>query len=73
MPMTKHHIGWVLVGLTLIVLAVPWFMWGGDAVVAGLPIWIWWHIGWMCLSALVFGVFTQRAWGLGIEEVRVDG
>jgi len=43
-------------------------MWRSDAVVAGLPVWIWWHVGWLILASVVFYVFTQRAWGLGIER-----
>ncbi|WP_459192297.1 DUF3311 domain-containing protein [Halosimplex sp. J119] len=66
-------IGWSAVGIVLAALAVPWFMWGGDAVAAGLPVWVWWHVGWLCLTAIVFWVFTQRAWGLGVEGVSRDG
>ncbi|MFC7194410.1 DUF3311 domain-containing protein [Halosimplex aquaticum] len=60
-------IGWSAVGVLLAALAVPWFMWGGDAVASGLPVWVWWHVGWLCLTAVVFWVFTRRAWGLGVE------
>jgi len=59
---------WVATALVLAALAVPWFMWGSDAVVAGLPVWIWWHVGWMGLTALVFGAFARRSWGLGVED-----
>lgn len=59
---------WSTVTLVVIGLAVPWFMWGSDAVVAGLPVWLWWHIGWLALASIVFYVFTRRAWGLGIEK-----
>ena len=43
-------------------------MWRSDAVVAGLPVWIWWHISWLILASVVFYVFTQRAWGLSVER-----
>ncbi|QSG09525.1 DUF3311 domain-containing protein [Halapricum desulfuricans] len=59
---------WGVVAFTLIALAVPWFMWRSGTVVAGLPIWIWWHVGWLALASVVFYVFTQRAWGLGVER-----
>lgn len=59
---------WLAVAGILIALAIPWFLWGNDLVVLGLPIWVWWHIGWMGLTAFVFWVFTTRAWGIGIEE-----
>jgi len=52
----------------LVVLAIPWFLWGNSQVVAGLPIWVWWHVGWMILAAVVFRAFAKRAWGIGIED-----
>lgn len=58
--------GWVLTFAVLVAFAVPWFLWGVDRVVAGLPVWLWWHIGWMGLAAIVFRLFTLRAWGLGV-------
>ncbi|MFB6354507.1 MAG: DUF3311 domain-containing protein [Halobacteriales archaeon] len=58
---------WAGVTVVLVALAVPWFLWRSDAVVATLPAWLWWHIGWIALTALVFRAFARRAWGLGIE------
>ncbi|MFB6139347.1 MAG: DUF3311 domain-containing protein [Halosimplex sp.] len=66
-------VGWGVVGILLAALSVPWFMWGADGVVAGLPVWIWWHVGWLCLTAVVFWAFTRTAWGLGVEGVSRDG
>ncbi|MDZ7747218.1 MAG: DUF3311 domain-containing protein [Halobacteriales archaeon] len=55
-------------GIALVVaLAVPWFLWRDATVVVGLPVWIWWHIGWMGIASLVFYGFSRRAWGLGVE------
>jgi len=59
---------WGVVALVLIALAVPWFMWRDGNVAFGLPVWVWWHVGWMALTAAVFGLFASRAWGIGIEE-----
>jgi len=61
---------WAVVAVLLSALAVPWFLWRDGTVVAGLPVWLWWHIGWMVLASVVFSVFARRAWGVGIEEVR---
>ncbi|WP_336343108.1 DUF3311 domain-containing protein [Halalkalicoccus ordinarius] len=61
--------GWGITFLVLIVLAVPWFLWGVDSVVAGLPVWLWWHVGWMALASLCFWLFTRQAWGLAIEGI----
>lgn len=58
---------WSAVGTVLVALAVPWFLWGSSQVVAGLPVWIWWHVGWLGLTTVVFYVFTRRAWGVGVE------
>ncbi len=58
---------WTIVFAVLIVFAVPWFLWGSASVVAGLPVWLWWHVGWMVLASLAFWLFSRRAWGLWIE------
>ncbi|MFB6266229.1 MAG: DUF3311 domain-containing protein [Halodesulfurarchaeum sp.] len=60
---------WAGVFLVLAVLSVPWFLWGDDTVVAGLPAWLWWHVGWMVLTAATFRHFARRHWGLwtGVE------
>ena len=66
-------IGWGAGALVLVAFAVPWFMWGSAAVVWGLPAWVWWHVGWLCLASLYFWAFPRRAWGLGVEEVPARG
>ncbi|WP_255197184.1 DUF3311 domain-containing protein [Halorarius litoreus] len=58
---------WALTLLVVVALAVPWFLWRSSSVAFGLPVWLWWHIGWMGLAAVVFYAFGQRAWGLGVE------
>jgi hypothetical protein len=63
----RATLGWGVVALVLVALAVPWFWWGSDRVVAGLPVWVWWHVGWLGLTSVVFAVFADRAWGLGVE------
>ncbi|MFC7019584.1 MULTISPECIES: DUF3311 domain-containing protein [Haloarcula] len=61
--------GWTVVALLLVALAVPWFLWRDATVVFGLPVWLWWHVGWMVLASVVFAVFARTDWGLGVEEV----
>ena len=58
---------WAGVFLTLVALAIPWFLWGNSTVVAGLPLWVWWHVGWLALSSLAFAAFARYGWGIGIE------
>ncbi|WIV67967.1 DUF3311 domain-containing protein [Natrialbaceae archaeon AArc-T1-2] len=59
---------WVAVAVILTSLSLPWFLWGSATVVAGLPVWVWWHAGWMVLTSIVFWLFATRAWGIGIES-----
>jgi len=67
MSVSKEMILWPGIAFVLVALAVPWFMWGSSRVVAGLPVWVWWHIGWLALTAVVFAVFARTAWGVGVE------
>ena len=53
---------WILAMAVLVAFAVPWFLWGNSRVVAGLPIWLWWHIGWMGLAAVAFYAFSRGPW-----------
>ena len=62
--------GWAVVALVLMALAVPWFLWDSGTVAAGLPVWLWWHVGWMVLATIVFAVFAETDWGVGVEGVR---
>jgi hypothetical protein len=70
-PLEKF--GWGVAMALITVFAVPWFLWGTDRVIAGLPVWLWWHIGWMVLAAGVFWGFTTRAWGVGITAGDAGG
>lgn len=54
---------WIVVAIVLVALSIPWFLWGNATVVAGLPVWIWWHVGWMGVTVIAFWLFTRRAWG----------
>lgn len=65
---TTDTLVWILVAVVLAAFAIPWFLWRNGTVVAGLPLWLWWHVGWLCVSAVVFRVFARQAWGVGIEE-----
>ena len=71
--MNLRSLAWATTFALIVALAIPWFLWGSSRVIAGLPIWLWWHIGWMMLTALVFRSFTRRAWGLGITSGRPSG
>ena len=68
MATLKERYLWAVVFAVLVVFSVPWFLWQHDLVIAGLPIWIWWHVGWMVVTALVFVLFTRHGWGVWIEH-----
>ena len=53
---------WIVVFATLVTFSVPWFLWGSSTVVAGLPVWLWWHVGWMAFASVVFYGFSRSAW-----------
>ena len=65
---TTAKYAWAAAFAVLAAFSIPWFLWGNDEVAYGLPVWLWWHVGWMGLTALVFALFARRAWGLGITE-----
>lgn len=65
--------GWAVAMAVLIALAIPWFLWGDSRIALGLPLWLWWHIGWLTLSSAVFWLFARRAWGIGITDTRPTG
>ena len=67
MAVSNGTVVWSLVALVLVALAVPWFLWGSSQVIAGLPVWVWWHVGWLFLTAAVFAAFARTAWGVGVE------
>ncbi|MFC7202515.1 DUF3311 domain-containing protein [Haloferax namakaokahaiae] len=69
MPKTRIDYLWIAAFAVLVTFAVPWFLWGDSRVVAGLPLWLWWHIGWMGLATVVFYQFTRNAWDRGMGEV----
>lgn len=62
MVVRKRNVIWLVVFLGLAVLAVPWFRWGDGTVVAGLPDWLWYHVAWLGLTAIVFYVFAKHGW-----------
>ncbi|MBV0901672.1 DUF3311 domain-containing protein [Haloarcula salina] len=62
-------VGWAVVALVLMALAVPWFLWDSARLAFGLPLWLWWHVGWMALASVVFAVFARTDWGVGVEGV----
>ena len=66
--MDTRSIGWAGAFAVLLALAIPWFLWGSEQLVAGLPIWLWWHIAWLGLAAIVFRIFASRGWGLWVTD-----
>lgn len=66
--MRRRSIGWALAFLGLVVFAIPWFLWGQSGAFGGLPVWVWWHVGWLVLASAVFWQFARTDWGLWIVD-----
>ena len=69
MSRRRRDLIWIPTFAILVAFAVPWPLWGVDVVVAGLPVWIWWHVGWLGLCTLLFSLFVGTgAWerGMGV-------
>ena len=64
---SRSAVVWGIVFALLVAFAIPWFMWRDAATVAGLPVWLWWHVGWLCLTAVAFALFARRDWGAFVE------
>jgi hypothetical protein len=77
MTRRKRDYLWIAVFAVLVTFAIPWFLWGNATTWLGLPVWLWWHIGWMALAAVAFAQFARGAWDRGMnvepEEVGFDG
>ena len=57
-----HRVRWLLIGAVLAVAAVPWWLWQTPLRWGPLPVYVWYHIGWMGLVTLVFIRFARRWW-----------
>jgi hypothetical protein len=62
-----ESLAWAVAFVLLLAFAIPWFLWGSTTRVAGLPLWLWWHIGVMVTASATFWLFARRAWGVGIH------
>lgn len=67
--MTRNQRDYIWIGVfaVLVTFAIPWFLWGNTVTFGGLPVWLWWHIGWMCIAAVAFAAFTRNAWDRGMD------
>jgi hypothetical protein len=63
----REAVGWGVVFAVLAAFSIPWFLWRSDALVAGLPVWLWWHVAWLGVTAAAFAAFARRDWGLFVE------
>ncbi|MFC3477232.1 DUF3311 domain-containing protein [Halobacterium litoreum] len=64
---SREAVGWGVVFAALVAFSIPWFLWRNDTLVAGLPLWLWWHVGWMVAASLAFAAFARRDWGTFVE------
>ena len=54
--------------LVLLILFVNFWMWDNDALVFGLPINLFYHIGLCCIAALSMLVIVRWAWPHHLDE-----
>lgn len=73
MTRSKTDYLWYGVFAILVVFAIPWFMWRDATTWAGLPVWLWWHIGWMLVASAAFYAFSRGAWDRLMEAESVEG
>ncbi|WP_336036433.1 DUF3311 domain-containing protein [Halobacterium yunchengense] len=66
----RSALGWGIVFVVLVAFAIPWFLWNDASMVAGLPVWLWWHVAWMLVTAVAFAAFARRGWGTFAEVQR---
>ncbi|WP_144921684.1 DUF3311 domain-containing protein [Halorubrum salsamenti] len=67
MSRSRRDLVWIPTFAVLVAFAVPWPLWGVDRVVAGLPVWIWWHVAWLGLCTVLFSRFVESgAWERGM-------
>jgi len=65
MSRSRRDLVWIPTFAVLVAFAVPWPLWGVDRVVAGLPVWIWWHVAWLGLCTVLFWRFVRSgAWSV---------
>ncbi|MFC7136538.1 DUF3311 domain-containing protein [Halobaculum litoreum] len=68
MTRNRSDLLWILAFAALVAFAIPWFLWGDATVVAGLPLWLWWHVGWMALASVAFYAFARTGgWDRGVD------
>ncbi|AHG04559.1 hypothetical protein HALDL1_13905 [Halobacterium sp. DL1] len=67
---SRAALGWGVVFAVLVALSIPWFLWRNATTVAGLPVWLWWHVAWMGVTAAAFALFARRDWGTFVEVGR---
>ncbi|RLE14708.1 hypothetical protein DRJ04_01850 [Candidatus Aerophobetes bacterium] len=65
MPVTriKIKILWIVVFFITMVMGIPWFFWGSSSCFIGIPVWVWYHIGWLLFLIFLFWLFVKTYWG----------
>lgn len=73
MTRLRSDLVWIPTFAVLVAFAVPWPLWGVDRVVAGIPVWIWWHVAWLGLCGALFTLFVRSgAWERGMGRRAAD-
>jgi len=62
MTRLKKGIFWAIALFIIMVMGVPWFLWGSSFLFLGIPVWVWYHVGWLFLVTIIFWIFVRTFW-----------
>lgn len=62
MTRTRAKVLWVAIFLVTMVMGVPWFLWRSSRLFMGIPVWVWYHIGWLLFLVFLFWLFVRTYW-----------
>ena len=62
MTKLKKKVVWVVVFFITTVMGVPWFLWGSSLLFIGIPLWVWYHVGWLLFAVFLFWLFVKTYW-----------
>jgi len=57
-----QRVRWVVIGVILVGASIPWWLWQDPLRWGPLPVYVWYHIGWMVVVTVVFIHFARRWW-----------
>jgi hypothetical protein len=59
---SKIKMFWIVIFFITMVMGVPWFFWGSARLFMGIPLWVWYHTGWLLFLIFLFWLFVKTYW-----------